>query len=80
MSPYVNVCVSNYSFVFTETFIRAEAQPPSSVLVRIPPSEGFNVWLRLQVKNAVCTGVILRNMALYKEARQNLAELPSVFC
>lgn len=80
MSPYVNVCVSNYSFVFTETFIRAEAQPPSSVLMRIPPSKGFNVWLRLQVKNAVCTGVILRNMALYKEARQNLAELPSVFC
>lgn len=80
MSSYVNVCVSNYSFVFTETFIRAETQPPSSVLVRIPPSEGFNVWLRLQVKNTVCTGVIPRNMALYKEARQNLAELPSVFC
>lgn len=61
--PYVNVCFSNYSLVFTETFFRAEAQPPSSVLVRIPPSKGFNVWLRLQVKNAVCTEVIPRNMA-----------------
>lgn len=80
MSPYVNVSVSNYSFVFTEMLIRAEAQPPSFALVRIPPSGGFSVWLRLQVKNAACTGAIPRNVALYKEARQNLAELPSVFC
>lgn len=60
--PYVNGCVSNYSLVFTETSFRAEAKSPLSVLVRIPPSKGFNVWLRLQVKNAVCTEVIPRNM------------------
>lgn len=60
---YVNICVSSYSLAFTETFFRAEAKPPSSVLMRIPPFKDFAVWLRLQVKNVVCIEVIPRNMA-----------------
>lgn len=40
---------------FTETLFMAGAKLPLSVLVRIFLSKGVDVWLRLQVKNVVCT-------------------------
>lgn len=49
--------------VFTETLFMAGAKLPLSVLVRIFLSKGVNVWLRLQVKNVVCTEVIPTSMA-----------------
>lgn len=83
MSPliHVSVCVSGYPLVFIDAFFRAEAQCHSSVLLRILSSEVLSGWLRLQVTNAVCIQVFPRIMCFVNEAaRQNLAELPSVFC
>lgn len=48
---------------FAETLFMAGAKLPLSVLVRISLSKGINVWLRLQVKNVVCTEAIPTSMA-----------------
>lgn len=80
-NSHVSVCVSGYPLVFIDAFFRAEAQCHSSVLLRILSSEVLSGWLRLQVTNAVCIQVFPRIMCFVNEAaRQNLAELPSVFC
>lgn len=68
--------VSNYPlgfffvrFFFFGMFFRAKAQCCLSVLVRIPPSEAFIGWLRLQVENAVCTEVLGLRLSYKEKAR-----------
>lgn len=71
MSPLIHMLmfVSNYPLGFFGTFFRAKAQCCLSVLVRIPPSEAFIGWLRLQVKNAVCTEVLGLRLSYKEKAR-----------
>lgn len=66
MSPLIRMLTFVSQIIllfFTETLFTAEAKPPLAVVVRISPFKGINVWLRLQVKNVVCTEVIPTNMA-----------------